>query len=381
MNSIAVESKPAFSVSVDVLLAAATKVGYVIPATSPKPVLCNMLIRAEGNALELVGTDLGTIVRHTIADVDVTSEGVGLVEADRFLQLLKQFRGNDAKIAFGDKSECRFRSKGGSYKLYGECPDDYPTLKSFDGLDGLNIKGTDFLDMISRSEFAVAENQNRQAMHAVCFELRDDGCFRMAATDSSRIALVQKFSVDRPDSLEFKAIVPGVNLKAFAKVIGKSANVVVGTKGSYLFARTDCASVASVLADGSFPDYDAALAVELDKQIDVDTEEFRTAIQRAKLVDDNIAAFHFENDELLIKSKSADVGSGEVTFPISYSGEPVTIGFNPSFIDDGLSVMKAEKCRFHFEDAYKAGILKELAAVGNESDRFVYAFMPYTLED
>lgn len=371
-----------FEIPVNDFLAAASKAVSVSPSNSPKPVLSSVLIRTKDQDLELVATDAVTTIVHRLPSARIYSGGSGLINAAKLAQLLKQFRDLDARLTFDSRNSCKFRAKGGDYSIYGQNPQDFPLIKDFSSAPGVDVPGVILLDMLARTIFAAAPDQGSLAINGIKISL-EGGEFKMAATDNKRLA-VAKVPLD--SEYNFEAIVPADNLKIVSKILGRGASedVTIGVSGSSFFVEADSATVSFLMVNGRFPAYESVLNVELPLYADCSRDELSAAISRARLVDETMAVLTFDSNKLQLRSKSIGVGSSTVELDVDYTGDSTKLGFNPSFIEEALSVMKTKKCRFKFKDNLKAGMLRELEKEDDElkeSEDYVYAFMPYALPD
>jgi DNA polymerase-3 subunit beta len=377
------EAKLNFTAPVDALLEAATKIMSVVPAKSPKPVLTNIKFETIDGKLELSGADVGAGIYYAIPAATVTAEGTGLIGGTTLLETLKEFRGGDATIVFNPRGGCRFKAPGGDFKIVGDDPRDYPHIVRFEHHPGINIPGTDLVDMVKKSAFAIAEEESRLATSGVLFEHKA-GRFRLVATDNKRMAINQR-SIEAGGA-DFSVTVPPAFLKALLKVVSKDVagnQATIGVDSNRIFFRLSTATVYSSVLDGKFPPYEEALKIVLAQTIDCNVATLLATIRRTCLVDKDTCAFNFTKGAVGLKASSSTVGTGSVDMPISYEGPDVRVGLNPVFVREGLEAMTSRRCRFMFQGPRNAGVFKEVLAAsdGTESvsDRFTYAVLPVLL--
>src|SRR5690606_18798387 len=111
-----------------------------------------------------------------------------------------------------------------------------------------------------------------------------------------------------------------------------------------------------------------------DKKLEVRTVEFLSAVKRASLlanIESKGIAMEMGAKDMELRSRSAEQGQAEIRVGVSYSGDPLTIGFNPEFLLDALKVC-GETTTMQFTDAVKPGLMK------SGSD-FRYVVMPVNL--
>jgi DNA polymerase III subunit beta len=393
LSPMSVTSTPApisFTVPATSLLEAAIKVGSIVPANGSRPIVSNVQFSAHDGILELAGTDLCAFLYHQIPDAKIISDGVGLMNSSRLLGILKEFKGTDISFEFKKGGNCTLKVKDDVLKIVGDDPRDYPALVRFDTEPGFQIKGADLVEMIHKTEFAANPEHARLAIHGVLFELKGDR-FRLVATDTKRISYAQRvvqlpLNADgQPAITDFSAVAPLSSLLLLTRNIGKSGAeklITIGVSGHYLFFRMPTATAYALMVNGKFPPYEDGYRAGLTKQIDCGVDAFIGLLKKIMLVDQSGAAFEFSSGKLTLKSQAPTIGEGDVSMPISYTGEKTRIGFSPKFIMEGLNAMVADRCRFSFDGPKKIGLLKELAVTDTGetlSDDYSYAVLPIVI--
>lgn len=384
------KTKLTFTCPVDALLEATAKLLSVVPAKSPKPVLSNIHFAIRDGALELSGTDFTAGIHYSIPGAEVLEEGEGLLNGARFSELLKEFRGAEAKVVFNPRGGCQFRAKGGRYKVVGDDIRDYPKTRRFEGKSGLPIIGAELVDMIKKTAFAAAPEESRLTINGVLFEFKE-GRFRLVATDNKRMAITER-EIDA-DVEPFAVSVPQAFVKAVLKVTTKDVagkDAVLGVTKTKIFFRLPTSTVYSTVLQGTYPPYQEALGIALDYNIECSTGELLSAIRRASLANDSLTSFVFTDELLSLSAASSSYGAGCALMPTQLrlpdDVEKVRVGFNPSYFKDALEAMTAKRCRLYFQGPKNAGVLKEIVTVGEGeetkevlSNKFTYAVMPALL--
>ena len=67
----------------------------------------------------------------------------------------------------------------------------------------------------------------------------------------------------------------------------------------------------------------------------------------------------FSGQELVVTSRTPEMGEAEVRMPVEYSGEDLEVGFNPQYLMDALKVMDADQFTFSFKGPSKPGLMTE----------------------
>jgi DNA polymerase-3 subunit beta len=120
--------------------------------------------------------------------------------------------------------------------------------------------------------------------------------------------------------------------------------------------------VYSRLVDGHFPKYDDVVPKDLDKKATLDTQGFMAAVRKAALLtneDSRGVTMKFGGQELVITSRTPEMGEAEVRIPVEYAGEVLEVGFNPTFLMDAVKVIDLQQFSFAFKGPSKPGLITE----------------------
>jgi DNA polymerase-3 subunit beta len=138
------------------------------------------------------------------------------------------------------------------------------------------------------------------------------------------------------------------------------------------------------LLDGEFPKVrgiiptDAAIAT----RVRIDTATLVEAVKRVALVAERNAPVRltFEEDSVTLDAGSGDEAQASESIEARVVGEPVTVGFNPTYLLDGLGAIGTPVAHLAFTQATKPA---ELTGVrdfdGEPISEFRYVLMPVRL--
>ena len=138
----------------------------------------------------------------------------------------------------------------------------------------------------------------------------------------------------------------------------------------------DAAMLTSNLVEGSFPPFEDVIPKDQDKRVTIDAGELTSAVRRAALLTNQESKgvrLSFGDHRLVLSSRAPEMGEAEIQVDMpEYQGEPIEIGFNPSFIVDALKVIDGGPVMIELKAPNKPGVLK----VGQD---FTYVVMPVSL--
>ncbi len=120
------------------------------------------------------------------------------------------------------------------------------------------------------------------------------------------------------------------------------------------------------------------------KQLIPETFEYNVTIPRNELLDvvrrvsvmaqrNSPLRLHFAEGELRVSARTQDVGEATETMPVSFTGEPLEIGFNPEFLRDGIESVQSDDVQLKLISPLRPGLIQ------GEGDDFSYLIMPIRL--
>jgi DNA polymerase-3 subunit beta len=146
------------------------------------------------------------------------------------------------------------------------------------------------------------------------------------------------------------------------------------------------------LLDAEFVKYRAIMPSESSSFATLPVGMFTDAAKRVALVAERGTPLRCEftpGQVTLRAGGTDDEGQAEERFDVEFDGEPLTIGFNPTFLLDGLAAVHTDRARMDFTTALKPAVLSgvdEPPADGGDSDKpaerigsYRYLIMPVRL--
>jgi len=361
------------------LLEALTTAGSVVAPRNTSPALACVRMTAKGGLLTIRATDTEVSVAVSVPQVDVQQEGDTLLPAEKLLQIVRA--SDDTTLTMEMQGQTMLlRGEDAKYKIFCLDPKDFPKIPE------LPPSKTDFETtaeqmrrLIARTLFATAMDTSRYAFNAVLLD-REGRKLRMVATDGRRLALARG-ECSKGEG-EFRAIVPTKTMNVLNRLMhDPAAPVAVAREETRIQFRIgageDAAVLVSQLVEGTFPPFEDVIPKDHDKKISFDRDALGSAVRRAALLTNEESKgvrMTFGSDSLVLRSRAPELGEAEITLPMEkYHGEPIEIGFNPSYLTDALKVIDPGEVIIELKAPNKPGVLKAGA-------EFTYVVMPVNLD-
>jgi len=348
----------------------------IVPARTPKPILQCAQIKADKKAqtVAVMATDNEISVQYTIPQVQVDVEGTAVLPADRLTAILHE-SGDETLALEQTDSTCQILGRDCKFRVFGHDPDDYPVLAPFPEKPTLTMQAGILKRMIHRSSFAAARENTRYAINGVLWEQHGKK-LRMVATDGRRLAKVEGTPSSVADDTEHTTIVPAKTMQVIERILhDPEEKVQIGLLDAQVAIQTSAVRVMSSLVQGRFPKYSDVIPDSDGQKIQVNTEQFLSAVRRAALLTNEQSKgvlLSFTKDQLCLTSSTPEAGEAEVRVPVEYKGGEFKIGFNPQYLLEMLRVVTEPEVVCELIDESKPGVIK----AGKD---FLYVLMPVTV--
>ena len=205
------------------------------------------------------------------------------------------------------------------------------------------------------------------------------------ATDAHRLARSSRrvgWTVDGDKDL----IVDTAGLRQLPRIVAsleieETPNVTVFLDEKQLSFRAGDTILHTRLLEGPFPDYNAVIPKDNDKDVTVDKTELAQAIRRVSITADRITSqirLGIESGRMELAARGAEGSQSEDEVAVSYEGEAVEIGFNYSYLQDILKNLRADTVVLSVKDAQSAALIRPVTEEGDDTG-VVCLLMPLRL--
>ena len=349
-------------------------IANVVPAKTTLPILTCVLMEASEGRLRLSATNLDISITTSTDKVEIKDEGKVAIPATKFVPFVRSLRSGSVTIA---QTGEQIRLDSGKAKLTENTMNvqEYPALKEIDEKDGIDIEADLLIDMINETSYSVSRDETRPALMGILWEIRGDS-LTLVATDAHRLARSRR-PMQWAFSGEKDLIVDTAGLRHLPRVVGAyrdqedaSSQVTMFMGENQLSFRAGPTVLHTRLLEGPFPDYNAVIPKDNDKDLTVDKADFAQAIRRVSITADRITSqirLGIENGRMELTAQGTEGSQAEDEIAVSYEGEAMEIGFNYSYLQDILKNIRAETIILSLKDAQSAALIKPVTDEGEET--------------
>ena len=351
----------------------------VVERKTTIPILSNFLIEVENDRLNISATDLDQAIR-TSTEVKVKKPGACTIPARKLYDYVKLLPEGDISIKLLENHWVQIRSGRSNTKMVGMARANYPQVPEFPAVATTSISALALKTLITRTIFAISNEESRYTLNGALLVIKAES-LAMVATDGHRLSYVEKPNeILEGISGEKRVLIPRKALQELQQLLVAAEaerdaeekknpktglpplTVEFADDEHTLFFRLGSRTLSTRKLSGQFPNFEAVMPRDNTKFAVVRSSELSAAIQRvAQFADERSGAIRLrlEGNELKISSSSTESGESEDTIDTPYSGDPIMVGFNSTYILDFLKALGNEgEVRLEFKDSQSAGQMR-----------------------
>lgn len=323
------------------------------------PVLANVLIRTNGDSLEILATDLDVGIKESLRAA-VASEGAATVPARKLYKITKGLPEGEVTLKKLDNGSVEISSGKANFRLVGMNPEDFPELPSCGDVEFMEMDAAPFREMLKRVIVAVSTDETRYNLNGVFFEKTDDA-LRLVATDGHRLAFVENNPDNIPGGLSNR-IIARKGVSEFKKLLG-DGKVEIGFSAEHAFLK--CGSVVAssrLIAGEYYPNYRQVVPSANGNSVVIGRRELSRSLNRISVLSDERTKgvkLDLSPGCMTISTVNSSLGDAREELEIDYTGKEMTVGFSSRYLLDFLGVMNEENVAIHLADEQTAALIRD----------------------
>lgn len=366
-----------FSIKRGDLLKELQYVQGVVERKNTVPILSHLLLETTGTYLVVTATDLDVSIQ-CVSPASIKVSGALTVSARKLFDIARLLPDAEVHFKAQERDWVQITCEKSKFRVAGLGKENFPDIPTINGT-GVHLPAGMVHDMISRSIFAITQEESRYALNGALMILRPNG-MSMVTTDGHRLALVSRDLELQGVDQETRFLVPKKTLVELSKLASEETSTLeFNSTENHLFFKVGKRLLVSRLLAGQFPNYEIVIPKENDKKVCLNTSGFTDALKRAAVMADeqsHAVRLSFREGQLEISATTTDIGEAREIVPADYQGEPFEIGFNAQYLLDFLTGLESEEVSFELRDADTQGLLQPK---GKGDYLYHYVTMPMKL--
>jgi DNA polymerase-3 subunit beta len=364
-----------FSIQRETLLKRLQHVVGVVERRQTLPVLANLLVVVDASGVSFTGTDLEVemVARTSADDLDA---GEVTVPARKLFDICRALP-DGCRIKFEQNGERVTVSAGRSRFTLATLPaTEFPTVDNIELVERVALPEANLKELMDRTGFAMAHQDVRYYLNGMLLDLREHS-LRCVATDGHRLAMAET-RLDAKIASPRQVIVPRKGISELQGLFEPGDGIVeLEFARNHLRVRRGDVTFTSKLIDGRFPDYEAVVPIGADKEVRLQRDDMRAALQRAAILSNEkyrgvkievapnrvrIIAHNPEQEEA-VEEVEARTGVSELS-----------VGFNVNYLLDALGAISSEEVLLCLRDGQSSCLVRK-----PDSDDTRHVIMPLRL--
>lgn len=348
-----------FIVSSSALLKQLQLISGVINTNTVLPILEDFLFEVANSKLTVVATDLETVMKVQV-DVEAKDAGRVCIPARIILDSLKSLPDQPLTFTIDKNFGVELTSDNGKYKVMGENPDNFPKEPASDDTSSFAMPSNAFVTAITKTLFAVSNDDLRPAMTGVFIEMEKNG-IQFVATDAHRLVRYKRKDVRCPKVASL--IVPKKPLNLLKAAMPDTEDELqLSFNSNHLFVKHGTTQLSCRLIDARFPDYKVVIPTDNPYQLIVNKVDFQNALRRVSIFSNkstNQVVLQISGSQLQLAAQDVDFSfEGNERMKCQYNGENLQIAFNAKFLIEMLGGIDSPDIHIALSTSTKAGIMK-----------------------
>jgi DNA polymerase III subunit beta len=370
-----------FRVERDALADAVAWTAKSLPSRPSVPVLAGVMLRITDSRLEVSGFDYEVSSQVNI-EVQGDADGAALVSGRLLAEITKALPAKPVDIA-AVGAHLELVCGSARFTLPTMPVEDYPTLPEMPASAG-TVDAAAFAAAVQQVAVAAGRDETLPMMTGVRIELNGSN-LAMLATDRYRLALREMtWRPDDPD-VSINALVPARTLADTAKTLGPLGGEVTmalahGSAGEGMigFAGGTRRTTSRLLDGANYPPVRSLFPSSHNADARVSVAALVEVVRRVALVAERATPvlLSFSSDGLVVEAGGTEEARASEAMDGIFTGEPLTIGFNPQYLIDGLQNLGAPTAVLSFVDAFKPAVISPAGEDGEAIPGYRYLIMP-----
>ena len=374
-----------FNVPCKSFRSAALAVSKVVSSKNTLNVLENFLIEVKDGLLFITGSDSDCTLTSHIELSDSDGNINFCVSARRLVDLLKVLP--DQGITFNVNEatfEVEIVSSDGLYHLNAISGDNFPSFNVDDddaeNAASFSLSARSIAEGCRATVFAVGNDDYRPMMKGVFFDVKPDQIVYVA-TDTHKLVLF----IDSREApgVQISCIVPEKPANIMAAIFdGSDQQVKFTINRKSALVESDTYKFQFSFLQGRFPDYNRVIPTQSPFVLEADRDAFVAAVRRVSIIVDSncgLIKFKVSPENVMVKIEDNGLGTaGRESFPCSYNGPELIIGFNGAYVNDFLQHISTDQVRVELTDASRAGVFRPIEDA--EGTALVMLLMPMNVD-
>ncbi len=337
------------------------------------PILGHVLLQSENGKTTLTATDLEIELTALLGNLESDGDFSTTLPARKLLDIVKALPDRSDITLSSEDGKIRITAGRSRFTLGSLQASDFPRIDDINPHSQFSLPQKVLKKLIDKTAFAMALQDVRYYLNGMLMELSDKG-IRLVATDGHRLALSEE-----PGNIGINAdrqlIIPRKGVLELGRLLsGDEGDAELLISQNHIRVQTNDLVFTSKLIDGKFPDYNRVIPEDGNLLMTVERDLLKQSLYRISILSNEKYRginLTLGDNTLGIRAHNPDQEEAEEEIGVDYSGTPMEIGFNVTYLLDVLSVLDSDQVLIKLMDPNSSCII-----TASDNDNFRYVVMP-----
>ena len=355
------------------VLNALQSVAGIVERRHTLPILANVLLRKHGEMIQLITSDLEIQIRTTAQLGGDEGDFSTTVGARKLIDILRTMPAD--QIVSLESSQNRLILKGGKSKFTLQTlpAEDFPLVQEAASFGpSFSVPQKVLKQLLSQVSFAMAVHDIRYYLNGILF-VAEGKKLSLVATDGHRLAFTSAtLDVEVPKQ---EVILPRKTVLELQRLLSDAEGAIemqfANNQAKFGFGGME---FVTKLVEGKFPDYNRVIPKDHRNQVTLGRAPLLAALQRTAILTSEKfkgVRLNFDANTLRVACNNAEQEEAVDELDIDYSGDPIEIGFNVTYLMDALGNMGQDMVSVALQDSNSSALVTI-----PENEQFKYVVMP-----
>ncbi len=357
------------------LLKTLQMVEHAVNDRSTLPILANVLLQTDDKTLTLTATDLDVGIQCRFPLTPPVERGAVALPARKLTTIVRELP-DDVVVLEAKKNHTATVDCGtSSFRIPGLPAEDFPVLPQAQYTDSATLSQAALKALIYQTAHAMSMEETRFILNGALLATQKHE-LTMVATDGRRLA-VATAPLSRAPKDPLQAVIPAKTVRELSRLLQADDTedvTIAPLKDAQLAFSFGAVTVITRLIEGQFPQYDKVIPAPAKHGFTASRQALINAVRRASLMTaatSQAVVFELAPGRLIVSKESPELGSAREELPVTYTGEPMTVAFNPEFWLDVLKTLEGEDVRVETAGPDRPAVIRQPG--------FTYVVLPMKL--
>ena len=360
------------------LLGALQSVAGIVERRHTLPVLANVLLRKNGETVQLTTSDLEIQIRTAATLGGDSGNFATTVGARKLIDILRTMPADQTVSLESQQNKLILKGGKSRFTLQTLPAEDFPLVQEAPNFGpAFKVPQKTLKNLLDQVAFAMAVHDIRYYLNGILF-VAEGTQLSLVATDGHRLAFAsatldvevpkQEVILPRKTVIELQRLLSDAGGENQPHIEMQFAN----NQAKFTFGGME---FVTKLVEGKFPDYNRVIPKNHSNSVTLGRAPLLASLQRTAILTSEKfkgVRLNFEPGTLRVASNNAEQEEAVDELDIDYGGDSIEIGFNVTYLIDALANMsQQEMVKIDLQDANSSALITL-----PDNAHFKYVVMP-----